>query len=117
MDYSRRTFLKYVTVVSVISSFNLLDKELYAQETITFIIPDQYWPINRTINIDLMDFISGPVAAEVTFSINKPLPDYVYLNGNIISGTPSIPFSEGGYIVTMTSVEKIPNSPTLISVV
>ncbi|MES9943931.1 MAG: hypothetical protein ABW080_03115 [Candidatus Thiodiazotropha sp.] len=63
-------------------------------------IPPQTWTVGDPVHLDLNDYVTDPEGDALTFSLDRPLPDGVTLNGSVISGTPTTATASTSYAAT-----------------
>jgi len=114
-DKSRRKFLKGTFSVAAgafgVGVAGWPDAAWAADDPIWQTIPDQTWAVGVPVQLDLADYASSQISAELLFSINQALPDGVSLRGTVIKGTPTGTFSQDGYVVTAQDGQPIDTMP------
>jgi len=94
---TRRAFLKACGTAAIAiagtSPLPTLARKAWAAGPSWAPIPDQVWAVDVPVYLDLANYCTDPDGDPLSFALDQPLPPDITLNGSVISGTPSSPFS------------------------
>jgi hypothetical protein len=111
-EVTRRGFLRAcgTAVIAYIGALPLVThvREALAAAPVWTQIPNQNWQVGVPVNVDLASYCTDADGDRLTFTLDRPLPPGVTLNGSVISGTPSAPFSATSFIATADDADSVP---------
>ena len=101
---TRRSFLKLcsATVAACLGGVASLTpfRKAFAAAPVWTTIPNQSWTVGVPVSLNLAAYCSDPDGNPLLFSLDRPLPPGVTLNGAIISGTPTASFAAASFVAT-----------------
>ena len=101
---TRRGFLKTCGTAAIAfvgaAPLGTLVRKAWAAVPVWTTIPAQVWTVGVPVRLDLAAYCTDADGDPLSFTLDQPLPPGVALNGGVISGTPSGPFSARPFVAT-----------------